>query len=79
MYGYYGNWMGQSLFGGLSMVVFWVIVGFFVYWLVKNNKGKINFHSDNMNKTALEILKERYAKGEITKEEFDKIKNDLKD
>jgi len=38
---------------------------------MQSQKGRI------VRETPLEILKKRYAKGEITKEEYDRIKQDL--
>lgn len=75
MYGYYGNWGGQTIFGGLFMFFFWLVVILFIIWLVRNNRS--HFHHEYKDKTALDILKERYAKGEINKEEFEAKKKDL--
>ena len=73
-WGYGMGWMGM-----IFMAVFWiaVIVGivFLVRWLAGStgsagNRGKVE-------DSALEILKRRYAKGEIQKEEFEAKKKDL--
>ncbi len=73
MMGYYGNMLGFG--GGIFMLIFWVLVILFIAWAIKEM-------ADNNNKkptdSAFEILKQRYAKGEISKEEFEIKKADLK-
>ncbi len=57
------------------MVIFGVlvVVGIVVLikWLLSQSPGK------RSSQSALEILKKRYTRGEITKEEFEKIKKDI--
>lgn len=72
---YYGNFFPFHIFGFLFMVAFWAIVIYGLVLLVKKTSS-----SDDKGKPgdrSIEILKERYAKGEITKHEFETIKKDL--
>lgn len=87
-YGGYGGWgmgpgmmggYGMGWFGGILMVVFWIliIVGlvFLIKWLIQSTGRDRTIGSGGDR--SLEILKERYAKGEIDKEEFETKKKDL--
>ena len=74
MMGYYDFGYGMGFFGWIMMVLFWGAVIWFIVWLVNQNKNSERSHS---NKTASEILKERYVKGEISKKEFDEMKKDI--
>jgi putative membrane protein len=68
----YGWGMG---FGGLIMVVFWVLIILGVVYLIK--LIAVGTRDEGKRDTALDILKQRYAKGEITKEELEEKKKDL--
>lgn len=78
-YGLNGGWYGHTLFGGFSMIVFWVAIILFVMWLVREMSGSNKKQADIKyhGKTALDILNERYAKGEIDRKEFEEKKKDL--
>ena len=81
-YGGYGGMMGGYGFNPFGMIlsfVFWaLIIGggvLFVVWLARN-AGRTTLGASSGD-APLDILKVRYAKGEITKEQFDAIKQDL--
>ncbi|OGP89887.1 MAG: hypothetical protein A2031_04335 [Deltaproteobacteria bacterium RBG_19FT_COMBO_43_11] len=63
-------------YGGMFMwLIFLIVLGVAIYFIVQALKGK-NVVGGTQD-TPLDILKKRYAKGEITKEEFDRTKKDL--
>ncbi len=75
----YGQWgMGYG-YGGIFMVLWWIliIVGIVavVKWLTTSASGCRG--RQVADKSALDILKERYARGEIEQEEFQRKKREL--
>jgi putative membrane protein len=76
-WGNHGWWWGWGMgFGWLFMTIFWVLAIIGIIYLVR--KIAACTKNEEQGETAFDILKKRYAKGEITKEEFDRIKDDLK-
>lgn len=76
-YGYGSPWYG--MFGGLIMILFWIlIIGLIIMALRRSRRHDHMFWDENRGDgRALDILKERYAKGEIDKKEFEEKKKDL--
>jgi len=70
-WGMMDNWYG----GALMWIVILVILGVVVYLAVKHGTGKVPVGPSG--ESALDTLKRRYARGEISKEEFDQMKKDL--
>jgi putative membrane protein len=71
-YGY-----GMMGYGGMFFgLLFWIVIIVLAYFLIKSLIEK-NKTQGVAGKSALDIAKERYAKGEITKEELEEIKKNL--
>ena len=74
-WGYGRHMMNFEYGGGIIWVILLIVVGVVIYLLLRASKLKGFDGADG--ETSLDILKRRYAKGEITKEEFDKMKADI--
>lgn len=71
-HGYYG-WSSWPMMGGLVFLGCMVLlIAWGIHHAMPRTDGSM-FHG----KSPLDYLKERYARGEITKEQFEEIKRDL--
>ncbi len=84
--GQYEGWgmMGPGMIGGFGwmwlmpifFIIFWGLVIWGIVALVRGLGGSRDADSSTTD-SALEVLKKRYARGEINKEEYEEKKKDL--
>ncbi len=72
----YGYGMGWGWFGFILMIAFWVLVILGIVYLIKALVAGRGMALPK-GESELDILKKRYAGGEIDAEEFAKRKRDL--
>jgi putative membrane protein len=67
-----------GFFGGMSMFLLWaVVIGLILWGATRMGRHALHTRYTPYGGNALEIARERYAKGEISKDEFDRLKKDL--
>jgi len=78
MHGFRWGWMP---FGGLLMLAGWggviALIVLAIGALTRSGARRPTESLDSSSDKALEILKERYARGEITKDQYDSMRHDL--
>lgn len=76
MSGVFGGW---GIIGMIFMFIFWALlitgIILLVVWLVR--RGSYTDRDLSRKNNAIDILKERYARGEINKEDFERMKRDI--
>lgn len=57
--------------------IFWLIIIAVIVWAVIKISGNSRRSGQPHSESPMDILKKRYARGDITKEEFEQMKKDI--
>ena len=68
---------GSMFFGGGFMWLIWIALIAVVVFAVKASMGSGSLNSKQMDESPLEILKKRYARGEIDEQEYERRRSEL--
>lgn len=81
MMGFDGNWAWWMPFGWLMMVISWLaflaVAVWVIAWVWHRAAPSGPAAPTPSSSSPLDIAKARYARGEITKEQFEQLKRDL--
>ena len=70
--------MGFGIFGLFFMLVFWGLLILGAVWVVRALFGNVPPHQGrDPSQSPREILDQRYARGEITREQYEIMKRDI--
>jgi putative membrane protein len=69
------NFYGGGWYMGIFMIIFWGLVIWGIVALIRYSSRTQQCNSQG--NSALDILKKRYARGEINKQEYEDMKKDL--
>ena len=85
--GPWGGWMGPGMMGGygfgwgIPMLLFWTLViggiALLAFRLLGSGPETTTPGAPGAGNRALDVLRERYARGEISKAQFDQMRRDI--
>jgi putative membrane protein len=67
----------MMFFGGWMIIVWIIVIGLIIWGIIALVRYNSSAKETSQKRDPIDIAKERYARGEITREEYERIKKDL--